>query len=104
MGTESQSGLPSYDAEILAAIEKVATVAAERAARAAVHEVLVQLGFNTEKTSDLIEQQKDNAFLRKLRTSAESRPAQLGMALFGALLSVVGALIVLGFQYMFRWK
>ncbi len=94
--------LPSYDAEVLAAIERVATVAATSAAREAVKQMFVQLGFNAERASDQIEQQKDNAFVRNLRRSSESRPAKIGMAVFAAFLSVCGALIVLGFQLAFK--
>jgi hypothetical protein len=90
-----------FDKDVLDVIEKIASVAAERAARAAVHEILPLLGFNVEKASDQIETQKDQAFLRKLRRSAETRPAQLGLAVFSAGLSILGALTLLGLQYAF---
>jgi len=97
---------PKIDPAIIRAIEAAAEKAAKRATNRAVKHVLLELGIQAETPSGIIEQQKDAAFTRRVRLTAESTPAKLGLASFAAFLSVIGGLIVLAVRYFIdhHWK
>lgn len=91
---------PGIDPAILAAIDRAAAHAAKRAAESVMRRFMLRLGIDSSTPSQILEQQRDAAFLRRFRVTAEARGAKYTLAAVSAALSALGALIVLAVQYV----
>ena len=77
-------------------IEVYINQAAQRAAEEAVTRTLMRYGLDT---SNPIEMQKDFGYWRDVRLAAESRKAKFVVVAFSTLMSLLGAVALLGIQH-----
>ncbi|MCK1668611.1 hypothetical protein [Bradyrhizobium sp. 153] len=101
MTARKKVATPKIDPAILRAIEATAEKAAKRAVTRAMKQFMLQLGTNAITPEGIKESQQDAAFLHRMRVSAESAPGKLGLAALGALLSLVGGVILFFFKKYF---
>ncbi|MET4240326.1 hypothetical protein [Bradyrhizobium sp. RT10b] len=89
------------DPATMRAIEAAAEKAAKRAVTRAMKQFMLQLGINAITPEGVQDNQKDAAFLHRMRVGAESAPGKLGLAALGALLSLVGGVLLYFFKSYF---
>lgn len=96
------------DPATMRAIEAAAEKAAKRAVTRAMKQFMLQLGTNAMTPEGVRASQQDAAFLHRTRVAAETLPGKLGLAALGAMLSMVGGILLYFFKSYFdthfNWK
>lgn len=106
MTARKKTAPAKVDPALMRAIEATAEKAAKRAVTRAMKQFMLQLGTNAMTPEGVKASQQDAAFLHRMRITAESAPGKLGLAALGALLSLVGGIVLFFFKSFFdsHWK
>ncbi|MFL9499243.1 hypothetical protein ACJMQP_04215 [Rhodopseudomonas palustris] len=80
---------PLCAAEIENIVERAVEKAVEKTTRE-MKDLLLALGINADSAKDMLESQKDSAWVRRVRTTSETVPGKIGLAALGAMFAAVG--------------